>query len=454
LISSHSLALLCSRGYFQFDEHYQVLEFIQWKLGLIATVDMPWELRARMRPWLHPALFFPLEWISHRWLGWSPFLKTTLHRACVAAFALFVIARRTRERPELLALYATQFFFPFLDVRMSAEVIGGWLFALGYALDDERADARPLASFGCGLLFGLAAVIRLQVLALWLGLWLYYLHRREFGRCFWIALGLVPAFGLGALLDRWGYGAFSFVPWNYVYQNIVLGKAVHFGAGALPWYWYVSALLEKTGYLPGAILLAALVWQWLRRPLDKLSFISAPFVLLHVAVAHKELRFLFPLAPLMPEMLFHLWEDVRRLRAARFVGAVFVALNLMLLAPASLHDANPDIGLYAALYSNPLTPDDVLQYINFTNPLSPYGLHPSYYLRELGLRARPLRAARKPWHGLLMFDDLTTYAELRAEARCRLLASRYPSFVLDRWPSWLTSLHGPWISLWSLWRCP
>ncbi|HEY2735427.1 MAG TPA: hypothetical protein VGI70_15625 [Polyangiales bacterium] len=451
LLLTHASAVLFSRGYFQFDEHYQVLEFIQWKLGAIATLDMPWELRARMRPWLHPLLFFPLEWLSHRWLGWSPFVKTTLHRACVAALALFAISRRTKRRPALLGLYACLFYFPFLDVRMSAEVIGGWLFALADALEEEERQSRPAAEFARAVLFGLAAVIRLQVLAMWFGSWLFHLRQREFQRCFWLAFGLLTAFGLAALCDRWGYGAFSFVPWNYVYENLVLGKAVRFGSGASPWFGYITALLEKTGYLPGAIFLAALVWQWLRRPLDKLSFISAPFVFLHVAVAHKELRFLFPLAPFMPQMIFDLWRDVRRLLVARYIAGAFVAANLVLLAPAALHDADSDVGLYAALYEYPVTTSNVLQYVKNTNPLRPYGLHPSYYV-DPSLRARPLRSARKPWHGLLMFDDVPAFAAMRAEARCLLVASRYPSFILDRWPRWLE--RGRWLNLWSLWRCP
>jgi hypothetical protein len=71
--------VLFSRGYFQFNEHYQVLEFIQWKLGLMRTTDMPWELTGRMRPSLHPLMFLPVEWLSLHALGWSPFVKTTVH---------------------------------------------------------------------------------------------------------------------------------------------------------------------------------------------------------------------------------------------------------------------------------------------------------------------------------------------------------------------------------------
>ncbi|MET0387319.1 MAG: hypothetical protein ABW321_15230 [Polyangiales bacterium] len=455
LVSTHLLAVLYSRGYFQFDEHYQVLEFIQWKLGLVHTRDMPWELTARMRPWLHPLMFFPVEWLSLHTLHWSPFAKTTVHRALVAAIALLVISRRTRRRPELLPLYASLFFFPFIDVRISSEVIGGWLFVLAYTLDDERGtNVRPLHSFGCGVLFGLAAVIRMQVLALLLGLLLFHLRNRMFRRSMWLCVGLLPAFGLGVLVDRWGYGRFTYAPWNYVYENIVLGKAVRFGTGASPWYWYFTALLEKTCFVPGAVFLASLCWQWVRRPLSKLTLVTLPFVVLHIAIAHKELRYLFPIAPFMPELVFGLWQAVRGHRAARYTATAFIALNLILLAPAALHDADAEVGLYAALHS--LAPaEPVLQYVNNTNPLAPWRLNPSYYLGSLKLRGRPLRAPHKPSRGLFMFDSQPTYLAMRAEGRCQLLATRYPAYLLDNWPSWaLPPTLGPWLKLWSLWRCP
>ena len=46
------------------DEHYQVLEFVSYKLGVTRAGDLPWEYSARIRPWLQPLLYFlivPLE---------------------------------------------------------------------------------------------------------------------------------------------------------------------------------------------------------------------------------------------------------------------------------------------------------------------------------------------------------------------------------------------------------
>lgn len=456
LLATHALAVLCSRGYFQFDEHYQVLELIQWKLGLTRAADMPWELGARMRPWLHPLLFYPLEWLSLHALELTPLLKTTVHRLLVAALALYVMLRRARREPAQLALYATWFFYPFLDVRMSSEAIGGWLFALGETLDEEQEQTRAggLAAVGCGLMLGLAAVIRLHVLACFAGLLVYHARRAELRRCALLSAGVLGAFAIGVICDAWGYGAFTFVPWNYVNENILLGKAVRFGSGASAWYWYLPALLRGTLYVPGLALIAALVCQWARKPLSRLSLITWPFVLLHVAVSHKELRYLFPLAPFAPALLLSLWRALCGWRAARVAAVGCMAINLLLLLPAALHDADPEVSLYAALDAHKAPAERALSFVSDTNPLGPWHLHPSYYVDRLGLTGARAPSVHARVHGLLSVDGPDAYRALRAANRCELLASRYPAWLIARWPGWLPANHGPWFKLWSLWRCP
>ena len=50
------LAAWCTTGYFHPDEHFQILEFANWKMGGTPTEVLPWEFYARMRPSLQPVL--------------------------------------------------------------------------------------------------------------------------------------------------------------------------------------------------------------------------------------------------------------------------------------------------------------------------------------------------------------------------------------------------------------
>src|ERR1700744_2517799 len=40
------------------DEHYQILEFMSYKLGITPASDLPWEFSARIRPWFQPLVYF------------------------------------------------------------------------------------------------------------------------------------------------------------------------------------------------------------------------------------------------------------------------------------------------------------------------------------------------------------------------------------------------------------
>ena len=40
------------------DEHYQILEFMAFKLGITPAAELPWEFSARIRPWFQPLVYF------------------------------------------------------------------------------------------------------------------------------------------------------------------------------------------------------------------------------------------------------------------------------------------------------------------------------------------------------------------------------------------------------------
>src|ERR1044072_8735709 len=47
-----------SVGFHQLDEHFQILEFANYKLGFSPSSDLPWEFRAQCRPGLQPFIAF------------------------------------------------------------------------------------------------------------------------------------------------------------------------------------------------------------------------------------------------------------------------------------------------------------------------------------------------------------------------------------------------------------
>ncbi|MEI8346961.1 MAG: hypothetical protein WCG27_05815, partial [Pseudomonadota bacterium] len=56
----HVVAAYFSIGYHQLDEHFQILEFVNFKLGGVIPGEMAWEYHKKIRPWIQPFFYYGL----------------------------------------------------------------------------------------------------------------------------------------------------------------------------------------------------------------------------------------------------------------------------------------------------------------------------------------------------------------------------------------------------------
>jgi len=293
-----------SQLFYHPDEHFQILEFMSWKLGITPVSELPWEFSSRIRPWLHPLLYFliakPLILLGVKdTFTIVFFLRLATGLVSLAALAVFVrallptIEDETEKRTfvRYLPLFG---FLPYLFVRTSSEAMSAAFFAIGLGLAIGEKSTRRLAL--AGLFCGLAFECRYQVAFMGLGLfaWLLIMARvRLAGLAAFLGGGFCTLL-LGALADRWGYGAWVFPPYNYFHFNIVQGVAAK-QFGTEPVFAFLYLMPAQIFFAITLILMAALVAMWLRNPRHPLTWATLPFVLAHMAVAHKEARFLFPM---------------------------------------------------------------------------------------------------------------------------------------------------------------
>ncbi|MEY4965386.1 MAG: hypothetical protein RL274_969 [Pseudomonadota bacterium] len=287
------------------DEHYQVLEFMSYKLGITPASELPWEFDARIRPWLQPLLYFliakPLLWLGDQDMFAIVFvLRLVTGLFSVAALAIFARAvletLKDEAEKRAFALYLPFFgFLPYLFVRTSSETLSAAFFAIAVTLTMRGKSARLLAL--SGVLCGLAFEARYQTAMLGLGLfaWLAVIARVQVAGLAVFVGGGLAALALGALANRWGYGAWVFPPWDYFQVNIVQGVAAK-SFGREPVFAYLYLLPAQLFFAITLVLMAGMTAMWLRNPRHVLTWATIPFVLLHMVVAHKEARFLFPLA--------------------------------------------------------------------------------------------------------------------------------------------------------------
>jgi len=327
------------------DEHYQILEFMAFKLGITPAADLPWEYGARIRPWFQPMVYFliarPLMLLGLKDMFAIAFVLRLatglLSVGALSAFARAILPTiQGEEEKRAFVRYLPLFgFLHYLFVRTASETFCAAFFAFGLALAiGKRSLPRLMAA---GLFCGLAFESRYQAGLLGLGLfaWLVAVARLRLASLAAFISGGVIALGIGVLADRWGYGQFVFPPLGYLDVNLMQDVAAH-QFGREPVVAYLYLLPAQIFFAITVVLMAAMICLWLRNPRHPVSWASFPFVLAHIAVAHKEARFLFPLAilatsfpvlgfsprlPLWRETFLRVW-GWRKSRAAKAVTAI------------------------------------------------------------------------------------------------------------------------------------
>jgi phosphatidylinositol glycan class B len=343
------------------DEHFQVLEFMAYKLGITPASALPWEFAARIRPWTQPAIYYAIA-APLRWAGLTDmFAISFILRLLTGLFSVAALAAFARallptiandEARRFFIRYLPLFgFLPYLFVRTASETLSAAFIALSVA----AALRNRLAL--AGLLCGLAFECRYQTALTGVGLfaWLAVIARARLPALAAFIGGGVAALALGALADRWGYGAWLFPPFDYFNVNIVQGVAARtFGREPVFAYLY---LLPATGFFAiTLVVMAAMVAMWLRNPRHVVTWMTLPFVALHVMVAHKEARFLFPLVILatgFPVLGFATWPRVWGWRGGMAAKAV-TALSLVFMAYLALYPfgVRPHMPMAKYLYEN------------------------------------------------------------------------------------------------------
>ena len=386
-----------SETFFHPDEHASVLAFLGYKLGWTTVAELPWEFGAHIRSWMQPFLYYliarPLTLAGMT----DPFNVTLVLRLAtgalsIASLAMFAVAV-TRILPTLnerkgyarsLLFYG---FLPYLFVRTSSEALSGALFtaALALVLDGaRRANARRLVS--AGLLVGLAFECRYQTALLAIGLyaWLAVVARIGRSRLAWLGAGSVVPVLLAFPIDRWGYGDWYFPPLLYVRENLVNNTAAR-DYGSDPVYGYLY-LLPVNLFAPIVlVLLVALFVAWARNPRHVLTWTMVPFVVVQSLVAHKEERFMFPLAAIatvLPILAFapspgrwlpwfdRLWAYRRSFAAKAVAVATLVAMSFIAIYPFGFR---PNIPMARYIYRH--YPNG---FVAYSYEAEPFASYPNY----------------------------------------------------------------------------
>lgn len=468
----HFLASLFSAGYHDPDEQYQILEFANNKLGFTPDYDLAWEHYREIRSWFLPGLYYLLA-LPFKFLSLdNPFFLAFIFRFFSGFLAwvtglLFTITylkdfSSSNSQKIFIFLSNALWFLPYLHVRTTGENIGACFFVLGILLYqngrnkflDNKAFLKSNTSllfFVIGSLWGMAFLCRFQ-LAVFLGcfcLWMLLVRKHSLLSLMPLVGGYLFIFGIGILVDYWGYGKPVVSFYNYLNYNIFVGKAAKFGVS--PWWDYLRLSFLKMIPPISLVILSSFFIFWIKKPKHYLTWTTLPFCIIHSMVAHKEFRFLFPMIFFIPyfiTILINEWDLLQRKWSRRFLKFC-LGINFLLLVVFTLKPATIGIDFYKHLAK--FNPGIDMMYVLGVSPFSTAGPFVHFYNRSVPSllhfeEIEHLPKNKDIWVFTGRGKQLLSYKNM---PECHLNYTSYPLWVLDyNIANWIKRS-----KVWALFRC-
>lgn len=393
----HLIASIRSSGFYHADEHFKILEFINFRLGKSPYEAMPPDYQLHTAPWLLPALYALVGRVLDLLGVGSPFEWATTFRTLASAMGLVSLAALMlttsvwfsdkKARTTAVILACGLWFVPALHARPAGENWAASAFILGLCTlllfnnakpktPDQPAFTHVLPTLVAGFWLGLSIQFHFEMTWAVLGLmvWLGLIARFAPVGLGLLGGGITLAFALGAVADRWGYGMWVFPFKQFVAVGFV--PPLDEGAIAKPWFNLFEEIALNTWPILGWVAFTATLAAWARTPKHVLTFATLPLFVWHVVRGPHELRYLFPVAACLPILLALAasplsprevtlrnrvlralqWDRLRaKLKFNRWghqVPSALLGLNVIALVLSSVSPAWLPIQFFTYLYKN------------------------------------------------------------------------------------------------------
>lgn len=411
-----------SEGFHHFDEHFQIIEFMNFKLGNVEKSDLPWEYHKQLRPWFQPYLYLFLD-SPFRSIGTSPFFRAFILRWWSGIFALlscFILYRKVLkvffkdQAKNSLILLLFLWFIPYINIRASSEGLSLSFFFIGlsYVLYEKKYSSIFLGA----ILLGFSYLTRFQMGLPIAVLWFWGIYRKwQIKKLAVFALAIILIFALGFAIDSYGYGEYSFPLWNYFKYNFLEGVLDQMGRS--PWYKYILWALVKPIPPISIVLFAGTVLFWKKNLTGEkswLTWVTLSFFLFHTMIGHKELRFIFLIGYLSPLMTYAVLKRMPPNWLWFFNGVLLLA---------TLKPANRMIPLYKFFYNSNI---DKVYYIE-EDPTKLVGLRLNFYMKK-NFQTKPLNSEDKS-EKYIFSKRFPSTSELLENQSCKAVFLSYPEAI-------------------------
>jgi phosphatidylinositol glycan class B len=338
VVAVYLVTAVNSVGFHQFDEHFQIVEFANYKMGWIERGKLAWEFKAQIRPGLQPLIAYLLFRICQLFGISNGFDLELILRVITGIFSITVIKGfidsyeadvNSKVRPYFVFSSYLLWFLPYINVRFSSEEWSGLFFLIALtAIKRSQNRHRTRDYVYLGAILGVSILFRYQsaLLSAGIALWIVLVKRSSIKDIFAFGAALLLMLCIGFMIDRWLYGQYSFTIYRYFYTNIVKDVASLYGVS--PWYDIILYTVKTPGPI-GIFILASFFALLVVDYKNVVLWAIIPFLIVHSVIPHKELRFLFPIAEVAPLLMALAYQHLSM--TFRGPGKVLLAIIIVFL---------------------------------------------------------------------------------------------------------------------------
>ena len=468
----HLLAVIFSEGFHRPDEHLGIMRFVGYKLGLLTSSQAltSWEWPAQIRPWFQPYLYYLITIIPVKLGLTNPFVLTFLLRLFSSLMAYFahlyffektVHYCQTIRGKHVFAFGLTLLWFlPFFHARTTAENLGTSFFLFGLTLFISKINSLEDKSIFSGstkdiLLIGslwsLSFITRYQMIAM-TGPILIWIFLKVENKGKLLSLGVLSFVVMQLLnfpLDFLGYGEWTLAPWNYFKENIVSGKSSHFGTD--PFWYYLPKTLSRGIPFISLFLVIPTFWIFIKKPLHLLSFIGFFFLAIHSVIGHKEIRFIFPMVPLVAFYAAIFVESISEKCFPKWLWKFLFFQSVVALLISSMKPAHNPIKFYKHLYYHPSKMTQIYTLNVIRDQLFFYQNRPITFQPLKKIEDVETIKSESSWNKTfwILTDKLPQRKYLEDVKKCTVDYSSYLEWVLNNFGKYLKRS-----KVWTLLVCP
>ena len=467
----HIAASMFSTGFYNDDEHFQILEPTGHLLGLNEEVISnkldperkywAWKSDTRMRTWLQPYIFSKFIKLFEKigvvdpfkWVFIIKFFLSILGFISIVYFFYTFknIFFKSNNHFNYLIFFSF-WFYPFLHSRTSSEnlSISIFIISLCYLYKQMNLYNYKFSYFGSfffSFLLGISLVIRFNLIFTVFPclLWVIF-FKFNFYKIFIMSTGLVLALFFGLYIDSLFWGTFSNTYWNNYYFNIIEGldeiyvNGVLFNEGMMtmfgkdPWWYYLKLTLVELAPPLSLIFIISLIIFIVKNPKNIFSWISL-FTLISISsFSHKETRYIFPIYFFAPFFVSYFFEFFSKIKFQKFLKFFVLTVNAMFLIVVVFTPSNGKVDLYYNLYKNYSYPDNV--YFIGENPYLINEMEPKLYtsfLPSIEEFKNNLEINNNYW---IITKDHYEYKKILKNVGCLKKYSTYPEYIINLNPNW------------------